>query len=75
LSSDKGVDIATRKMGAIVTSTSEITEEGNKVRINTQSTFKSSNVLFPLGEEIEEQAMDGRKCRVCQYCEFSNTIL
>ena len=62
---DLGVNIALRKMGALVSSTSEITEEGGKIRINTQSTFKSANVLFPLGEEMEEHTMDGRKCKVC----------
>nr|CAB3264968.1 myelin P2 protein-like [Phallusia mammillata] len=59
-----GVNIALRKMGAIVNSTSEISDEGNgKIRINTQSTFKSANVLFPVGEEITESTMDGRTCK------------
>ena len=54
-----------RKVGAMVSSTSEITDEGgNKVRINTQSTFKSSNILLPIGEEIDEQRMDGQKVKV-----------
>ncbi|XP_039274328.1 fatty acid-binding protein, heart-like [Styela clava] len=56
-----GVNIALRKMALIVSSTSEITEEGeNQIRINTQSTFRSSNVLFPLGKEIDEHTMDDR---------------
>lgn len=60
-----GVNIALRKVGALVSSTSEITEEGeNMVRINTQSTFKSANVVFPLGKEIDEHTMDGRNCKV-----------
>ena len=62
-----GVNIALRKVGAVVSSTSEITDEGNnKVRINTQSTFKSANVLFNVGGEIEEHTMDGRTCRVSE---------
>lgn len=60
-----GVNVALRKMGLVVSSTTEITEEGpNQVRLNTQSTFKSSNMLFVLGEETDEHAMDGRKCKV-----------
>ncbi|XP_026691737.2 myelin P2 protein-like [Ciona intestinalis] len=56
-----GVNIALRKMGAVVSSTSEISDVGgNKLRINTQSTFKSADVTFPLGEEFEEHTMDGR---------------
>ena len=55
-------------MGLVVSSTTEITEEGeNKIRIDTQSTFKSANVLFVLGEEIDEHTMDGRDCKVRNY--------
>ena len=71
-----GVNIAMRKMGALVTSTSEITDEGNnQVRINTQSTFKSANVLFPLGQEIDEHTMDGRNCKVSRYTVVTNPII
>ena len=60
-----GVNLALRKMAAVLSSTSEITDEGEgKIRINTQSTFKSANILFILDQEIEEQTMDGRTCKV-----------
>lgn len=60
-----GVNFALRKMGILVISTTEITEErANQVRINTQSTVKSSNMLFVLGEETDECTMDGRQCKV-----------
>lgn len=64
-----GVNIALRKMGALVSATSEITDEGDgKIRIDTQSTFKSANVLFTIGAEIDESTMDGRSCKVDIIC-------
>ncbi|CAK8673485.1 unnamed protein product [Clavelina lepadiformis] len=70
-----GVNVALRKMGALASSNSEITDEGgNKVRINTQSTFKSANILFPIGEEIDEETMDGRKVKSSMVWEGSNKL-
>ncbi|CAK8673484.1 unnamed protein product [Clavelina lepadiformis] len=70
-----GVNIALRKMGALASSTSEITDEGdNKVRINTQSTFKSTNRIFPIGEEIEEQRMDGQNVKTTTVWEGNNKL-
>ena len=59
-----GVGWALRKAGAMTNNTVEISEEGGKIRINTQSTVKSSNILFPYGTETDEQTMDGRQVKV-----------
>jgi len=59
-----GVNIVLRKAGAALSSTSEITDLGDgKIKINTQSTFKSSEVTFVLGAAVDEKTMDGRQCK------------
>nr|XP_039273695.1 fatty acid-binding protein, brain-like isoform X1 [Styela clava] len=59
-----GVDAATRKIASVISSTTKILDEGNnQVRIKTKSTFKSANVVFPIGEEIDEHTMDDRDCK------------
>jgi len=59
-----GVNIVLRKAGAALSSTSEISDLGeNKIKINTQSTFKSSEVTFVLGKDVDEKTMDGRQCK------------
>ncbi|CBY06784.1 unnamed protein product [Oikopleura dioica] len=58
-----GVGWVLRKAGATVSSTTEITQEGNGIRVNTQSTVKSANVLFVPGVEQDVTTMDGRKVK------------
>ena len=50
--------------GAMASSTTEITKEGDGIRVNTQSTVKSSNFVFPDGKATEYTTMDGRKTMV-----------
>merc|ERR1712212_904375 len=56
-----GVGWALRKAGAMASSTTEITQEADGIRVNTQSTVKSSNFVFPDGKAVEYTTMDGRK--------------
>ena len=48
----------------MASSTTEITKEGDGIRVNTQSTVKSSNFVFPDGKATEYTTMDGRKTMV-----------
>jgi len=59
-----GVSWALRKAGAMASSTTEISQEGDGVRVNTQSTVKSSNFVFPNGKAVDYTTMDGRKTKV-----------
>ncbi|CAG5110096.1 Oidioi.mRNA.OKI2018_I69.chr2.g4536.t1.cds [Oikopleura dioica] len=58
-----GVSWVLRKAGATVSSTTEITQEGDGIRVNTQSTVKSANELFMPGVEKDVTTMDGRKVK------------
>ena len=60
-----GVGWALRKAGAMASSTTEITQEAEGIRVNTQSTVKSSNFVFPDNKAVEYTTMDGRKTMVC----------
>ncbi|KAF7988619.1 hypothetical protein HCN44_001192 [Aphidius gifuensis] len=58
-----GVGLITRKMGATVSPTVELTENGGEYTLKTTSTFKNSELKFKLGEEIDEETPDGRKVK------------
>ena len=55
-----GVGWVLRKAGAAASSTTTISAEGDAVRINIQSTVKSANQLYPIGQAVSETTMDGR---------------
>ena len=72
-----GVSWALRKAGAMASSTTEISQEGDGVRVNTQSTVKSSNFVFPNGKAVDYTTMDGRKTKVRtgeQFLGYLNSI-
>jgi len=57
-----------RKMGNSVNPTVELVKEGDLYTFNTVSTFKNSQIKFKLGEEFEEETIDGRKVKsVCTF--------
>ncbi|XP_046385331.1 fatty acid-binding protein, muscle isoform X2 [Ischnura elegans] len=58
-----GVGLVTRKMGNAVTPTVEVTEKDGTFTIKTMSTFKNSEISFKLGEEFDEETVDGRKVK------------
>ena len=61
---DVGVGLVTRKMGNTLKPTQIIAIDGDKWTIKTVSTFKSSEINFVLGEEFDENTIDGRKAKV-----------
>jgi len=67
-----GVNWALRKAGAACSSTTEITQEGDGLRLNTQSTVRSTNCVFPIGKEIDYKTMDGRNVK--STLEFDNNV-
>lgn len=52
-----------RKMGNTVSPTVELVKEGDEYVFNTVSTFKSTSIKFKLGEEFDEETLDGRKVK------------
>ncbi|XP_019489415.1 PREDICTED: retinol-binding protein 1-like [Hipposideros armiger] len=59
-----GVGFATRQVGNVTKPTVIISQEGDKVVIRTQSTFKNTEISFHLGEEFDETTADDRNCKV-----------
>ncbi|KAI8121845.1 probable fatty acid-binding protein [Lucilia cuprina] len=61
-----GVGMVLRKMGNSVSPTVELKKEGDVYTFTTSSTFKTSTISFKLGEEFDEETLDGRKVKsVC----------
>ncbi|CAK6980412.1 fatty acid-binding protein%2C brain [Scomber scombrus] len=58
-----GVGFATRQVGNVTKPTVIVSQEGDKVVIRTQSTFKNTEISFKLGEEFEENTADDRSCK------------
>ncbi|XP_071085414.1 fatty acid-binding protein homolog 6-like [Haliotis cracherodii] len=58
-----GVNILVRKVGLSLTSYEEIKQDGDCWEIHITSTFKNAQLKFKLGEEFEEETMDGRKVK------------
>uniref|UniRef100_A0A8C9AL84 Lipocalin/cytosolic fatty-acid binding domain-containing protein n=1 Tax=Prolemur simus TaxID=1328070 RepID=A0A8C9AL84_PROSS len=59
----EGVGFATRQVGNVTKPTVIISQEGDKVVIRTQSTFKNTEISFHLGEEFDETTADDRNCK------------
>lgn len=58
--------MVTRKMGATVSPVVELTEKDGVYTLKTTSTFKNTEIKFKLGEEFDEDTVDGRKVKsVC----------
>ncbi|XP_073708981.1 fatty acid binding protein 7, brain, b [Garra rufa] len=58
-----GIGFATRQVGNMAKPTLNISKEGDKVVIKTQSTFKNIEISFKLGEEFDETTADDRHCK------------
>ncbi|XP_038624719.1 fatty acid-binding protein, brain [Tachyglossus aculeatus] len=58
-----GVGFATRQVGNVTKPTVIISQDGERVVIKTQSTFKNTEICFKLGEEFEETTADDRTCK------------
>lgn len=68
-----GVGFATRQVGNVTKPTVIISQEGDKVVIRTQSTFKNTEISFKLGEEFDETTADDRNCKVSWTQSFSKS--
>ncbi|XP_078504581.1 fatty acid-binding protein, brain-like [Lissotriton helveticus] len=58
-----GVAFATRQMGNVTKPSQIISKDGDKVKIRTESTFKTTEIIFKLGEEFNETTADDRNCK------------
>ncbi|XP_059692346.1 fatty acid-binding protein 5 [Gavia stellata] len=56
-----GVGMAMRKMGSMAKPDVYIIKDGDTITVKTESTFKTSQFSFKLGEKFEENTLDGRK--------------
>ncbi|XP_055289178.1 fatty acid-binding protein, brain isoform X1 [Moschus berezovskii] len=63
-----GVGFATRQVGNVTKPTVIISQEGDRVVIRTQSTFKNTEISFHLGEEFDETTADDRNCKKSDLC-------
>lgn len=52
-----------RKMGNTVSPTVHLEKNGDEYSYHTVSTFKTTVLKFKLGEEIDEETLDGRKVK------------
>ncbi|RXM36537.1 Clavesin-2 [Acipenser ruthenus] len=58
-----GVGLPIRKVGNVTKPTIIISQEGDKIVVKTQSTFKNTEISFELGVEFDENTPDGRNCK------------
>ncbi|XP_026155413.1 fatty acid-binding protein, heart [Mastacembelus armatus] len=58
-----GVGFATRKIGNMTKPTTIIALDGDKVTVKTQSSLKTTELTFKLGEEFDETTADDRKVK------------
>ncbi|KAM4794712.1 fatty acid-binding protein, heart-like [Rhinophrynus dorsalis] len=58
-----GVGFATRQIGNVTKPTTIISLDGDQVVVQTQSTFKNTEIRFKLNEEFDETTADDRKCK------------
>lgn len=66
LSSPAGVNVMLRKIAVAAASKPavEIKQEGDTFYIKTSTTVRTTEINFKIGEEFEEQTVDGRPCKV-----------
>lgn len=63
-----GVGFVTRKIGNNIYPTVELIKNGEEYTLNTTSTFKDTTIKFKLGEEFDEETVDGRNVKsVCTF--------
>ncbi|KAG4070232.1 hypothetical protein HA402_003922 [Bradysia odoriphaga] len=58
-----GVGFFTRQIGNAVTPTIILEKNGNKYKLTTESTFKTSVIEFELGKEFDEITLDDRNVK------------
>ncbi|KAF6020279.1 FABP5 [Bugula neritina] len=58
------VNVLLRKVGSKTTANEEWIIEGDDITIKITSTFKNKTLKFKLGQEFDEETLDGRKVKV-----------
>ncbi|XP_020643225.1 fatty acid-binding protein 5-like [Pogona vitticeps] len=69
-----GVGMAMRKMGSMAKPDVIITRDGDKMNIKTESTFKTSECCFKIGEPFDEDTIDGRKTKTLITLDENNVL-
>ncbi|XP_063780067.1 myelin P2 protein-like [Pseudophryne corroboree] len=64
-----GVGFATRKAGAIAKPNVIISRNGDEICLKTESTLKTTEMKFRLGEEFDETTADNRKTKTLVTCD------
>lgn len=59
-----GVDFATRKIGSLAKPKVTVDVQDSVFYLKSENTFKTFEIKCSLGEEFDEAAVDGRKCKV-----------
>uniref|UniRef100_A0A3P9L425 Cellular retinoic acid-binding protein 1 n=1 Tax=Oryzias latipes TaxID=8090 RepID=A0A3P9L425_ORYLA len=62
-----GVGFATRQVGNVTKPTIVISQDGDKVVVKTQSTFRNTELSAKLGEEFDETTPDDRHVKVSSW--------
>nr|AAX34046.1 Sui m 13 allergen [Suidasia medanensis] len=70
-----GVSFVTRNLAKSATPTLEVIVDGDNYTIKTISTIKSSEIKFQLGQEFEEDRMDGKKVKTVVNKEGDNKLV
>lgn len=65
-----GIGLVTRKLANTASPTLEITTDGDYTTIKAVAPFKTQTTRFKLGEEFEEERMDGKKVKVSRKIEL-----
>uniref|UniRef100_A0A2C9JML5 Lipocalin/cytosolic fatty-acid binding domain-containing protein n=1 Tax=Biomphalaria glabrata TaxID=6526 RepID=A0A2C9JML5_BIOGL len=63
LSFSTDVNFVLRKVGNTITSYEEISKDGDTWTVHITSTFRSSKLVFKLGEPFTELTLDGRNVK------------
>ncbi|XP_073406697.1 fatty acid-binding protein, adipocyte-like [Dendrobates tinctorius] len=64
-----GVGFATRKAGAMAKPNVVISKNGDEICLKTESSLKTTEVRFRLGEEFDETTADSRNTRTIITCD------
>ncbi|XP_056378204.1 myelin P2 protein-like [Hyla sarda] len=64
-----GVGFATRKAGAMAKPNIVISKHGDEISLKTESSLKTTEMRFRLGEEFDETTADNRKTRTVITCD------
>lgn len=59
-----GVDFAARNVAGLVKPTVNISLNGEKINIQTESSFQNTEISFKLGEQFDEITADSRQVKV-----------